>query len=353
MNDVRTVDELERTLKSAEPEALAPSRLTEIRTRGLRRRRGRKVAVVSGAAAAVITVSLGVSAITTAVDGDRTPDRPRDAGAAGAPDGTREMSTLARRALDEIDGAVQVSSWQVAVPEPAGAERVLGPGYRIDPRLVASGPFDGGGARTYTGVTQFAGGSFPEWLYSGVEAWETEHSTSDARPVGSVELGVLVDIGAAQIACVHIPRGGLSATNGEPDLPAHGPLYDPDQPCQVSVVHQQGDHLTFGRNPAPVDLFRDGEEVQVFQGTTELSEVGTLWVGGAQGTDVASVDLVLEDGRTVHPTIASGTMVPEKTVFWGTVPGVLTEVVTRDADGEVLARHTLQPCPQTPDDCRF
>ncbi len=70
----------------------------------------------------------------------------------------------------------------------------------------------------------------------------------------------------------------------------------------------------------------------------------SLWVGGTDGTDGASVDLELADGSTVEATVASGTLVPGETVFWATVPGELVRAVTRDADGEVLEDHPLRPC---------
>lgn len=349
MNDVRTVAGLERALQDLEPEPLRQTTLVAIRTQGRRRRNVRATAALTGVVAATVIASVGVAAVT---GGDRS--GARDPGPSRQSVSSPEtLSPLARRALAEIPGAVQLSSTQVSVPEPPDAERVFGAGYEIDPRLVASGPFDGGGARDYSGVTLFEGGTFPSWLHDGVVTWENEHSPPGSHLVGSIDTGILVDVAETQVACVHIPHGGLFATNGKPHLPSSGPLYDPDKPCQVSVVHEEGSHLTFGRNPAPVDIFGDGTGVHVFQATTELPQVGTLWVGGAPGTDVASVDLVLADGTTVHPTVASGTMVPGRTVFWATVPGVLSEVVTRDADGDVLGQHTLQPCPQTPEDCRL
>ncbi|HRI98301.1 MAG TPA: DUF3040 domain-containing protein, partial [Nocardioides sp.] len=64
MNDVRTVDQLERALRSGEPELLQPDRLTEIRTRGRRRQRGRLVAVVVGTAAVVVAATVGFAAVT-------------------------------------------------------------------------------------------------------------------------------------------------------------------------------------------------------------------------------------------------------------------------------------------------
>ena len=73
-------------------------------------------------------------------------------------------------------------------------------------------------------------------------------------------------------------------------------------------------------------------------------------MGGTDGTDVASVDLVTTDGTHVEATVASGTLVPEETMFWGTVTGELAEAVTRDADGTVLERHQLAPC-SAPVDC--
>ena len=67
-----------------------------------------------------------------------------------------------------------------------------------------------------------------------------------------------------------------------------------------------------------------------------------MWIGGTYGTDVASVDLVATDGTTVPATVASGTLVPGHTMFWGSVDGDLAMAVTRDAAGDVLERARAQ-----------
>ena len=156
---------------------------------------------------------------------------------------------------------------------------------------------------------------------------------------------MLVDQGEQQIACIYLPLGnaGIAMIDGvvvsqptEPDL---------DRPCMVQIVGRHGTDLVGHWTVADPDFLAEGSGVQLFRDRSSAKgDPVSLWVGGTDGTDVASVDLELADGSTVEATVASGTLVPGETVFWATVPGELVRAVTRDADGEVLEDHPLRPC---------
>ncbi len=349
MNDVRTVAELERTLKTGGPDVLQPDTLAAIRTQGGRRRRARTTGVVAGAAAAAIVASLGVAAVT---GGERTGahDTAPTTQTALSP---ATLTPLARRALAEIPGAVQISSTRVSIPEPPGVTSWAAPAPILD-QFVASGPFDVGGAHAYQGVTMYDDGQFPAWLEKGAKEWDEREGRGDDHPggvIGTVSSGVVVDQGDQQIACIYPPLGnaGTSMVDGvvvsqptEPDL---------DQPCMVTIVRRQGNDILGNWTVAAPDFLAEGSGVQLYRDRSSAKgDPFSLWVGGTDGTDVASVDLELADGDIVEATVASGTLVPGETVFWATVPGELVRAVTRDADGEVIEDHPLRPC-SGPVDC--
>ena len=323
MNDVRTLDQLERALRSAEPETLQPARLSEIRTRGRRRQRGRLAAVAAGTAAVVVAASVGVAAVTGGT-GDRADDGPP---VAHQP--PHELSAIARRALAEIPGAVQVSSWQVVIPLPAGA----GAGQMgldgVPSYDVKAGPVDIG-TRWYTGVTTFGKKDFPAWLHDGVADYE-QHvlGDEDGYPVGSTDIGVIVDGGPLRLAC--------TSSNS--------------RPCSPSMLSGEDGHLVYQWGMGAEGFLQPGADLQLFHtGTYVDGSPATVWIGGTDGTDVATVDLVATDGTTVSAHVEAGTFVPGDTMFWGTVDGPLAKAVTRDADGDVLEEHEVTPC-DSPVDC--
>lgn len=324
MNDVRTVDQLELALKTAEPEPLQPARLSEIRTRGRRRQRGRLAAVAAGTAAAVVAASVGVAALTGGL-GDRAEDAPPV-----AHEPPRELSVLAKRVLAEIPGAQQVSGWQVVVPVPVGAKDSY-PDQRVATDRVAAGPFDVG-ARNYTGVTAFRPSDFPAWLFDGVSDYE-QHVTGTPREhsVGSTDMGILVDSGQLRLACVETKGAG--------------------DDCYPAMLSGADGDLAYRWGMGTEDFLQDGSDLELFHTSTYTSGAPqTVWIGGADGTDVASVDLVTTDGETVSAHVEAGTFVPGETMFWGTVDGELAKAVTRDADGDVLEEHEVKPC-SDPVDC--
>jgi hypothetical protein len=324
VNDVRTVVELERSLEDTEPEQLRPAILSGIRREGRRRRRVRLALTAGGCAAAVVVASMSV----TRLAGDAA-QVAHDPAPAATPRQPRQMDPLVRRALAEIPGAVQVSDWQVVLPEPAGADLGL-PSDVVPPDHVSAGPVDVG-ARSYVGVTGFPRADFPAWLYDGVADYE-QHVTGTPKEhqVGSVDIGVLVDTGDLELACIR----PLSQWGG-----------DEDAPCRPAMLSEQGGQLTYAWGMGTDDFLQEGEDLELFHSATYGDgSAKSVWVGGTYGTDVASVDLVTTDGATVAATVAPGTLVPDDTMFWGTVDGELAMAITRDASGKVLEKHVLEPC---------
>jgi hypothetical protein len=322
VNDVRTVAELERTLRTADPESLQPAGLADIRARGRRRRQGRMAAVAAGTAAAVVVVAVGFTASSGGAG-----ERADDVQVAQQPH--TQLSPLARRALAEIPGAVQVSSWQVVIPLPAGAGADELGVDGVPKYDVKSGPVDIG-TRWYTGVTTFRPKDFPAWLYDGVADYE-QHVLGDAHsyPVGSTDVGVIVDAGPLRLACTSAER----------------------HPCAPAMLSGDDADLVYQWGMGTDDFLLPGSDLELFHTPTYTTGApGTVWIGGADGTDVASVDLVTTDGRTVPAHVEAGSLVPGDTMFWGTVDGDLAMAVTRDADGNVLERHVLTPC-DSPTDC--
>lgn len=333
MNDVRTVAELERTLKTSGPELLQPARLHEIRTQGRRRRRTGLALIIAGTAAVVVTASLGVAALTGV-----GPDRADDAQSVSQKP-PKEMSALAKRALAEIPGAVQVSGWQVLLPTPVGAQTGVPVDQPVPESLIDAGPIDIG-TRHYIGVTAFRRGAFPAWLYDGISDYEKHvlGSEEEGYPVGSTDIGVVVDGGPMRLACMRpLPEWGGDRTGADGCFPA--------------MLSGADGHLLYAWGMGTDDFLHEGKELELFS-TDAFGDgsAGTVWIGGTYGTDVASVDLVATDGTMVPATVASGTLVPGDTMFWGSVDGDLAMAVTRDADGHVLEEHDVKPC-SDPVDC--
>ena len=328
MNETRTIEQLERDLHRDSEERLAGPVLTDIRSRGRARRRRRFAAYAGGAAAGIVAAGLLVGLVTD--DGTDARDR--------APLATRptptELSPLAKRVLREIPGAVQVSRWQVVIPGPDAAHDFGN--QKVPADLIDAGPVDIGTAH-YVGVTSYRPKAFPAWLYEGVQDVEqNELGDENGYPVGSTEVGIIVDAGPLDLACMRpLPDWGGDASDA----------------CSPAMLGEVDGARTYAWGMGTDDFLQSGEDLELF--STEDYGTGrerTVWVGGTDGTDVATVTLVTTDGTKVAATVASGTLVPGETMFWGTVDGDLAVAVTRDADGEVLERHELKPC-SDPVDC--
>lgn len=319
MNDM-SIQELETELRSETVEVLDPGTLAAIRREGGRRRARTRTLTVLGSAAVVAVAGLAIG-----WGGSGTDDHSRDPSVAVA-EQPRVLSPLAHRALAEIPGTVQVSEWQVVLPTPAAPSQY----FHDDPaEEVVGEPIDLG-ARTYQGVTMYPKRAWPEWLYLGVASWEqTQGDDETGYPVGSTDNGILVDAGAAYLACVSWEGA----------------------PCGPSLMTRTADgqlHRNWGMGTD--DFLKPGSDMEVF--LTEDYSTGapaTLAFAGLPGTDVARVELVTTTGAVVAGHVTT-TLVEGASMMWGTVPGELAKVVAYDAEGVVIEDHPLEPC-DTPVEC--
>ena len=99
------------------------------------------------------------------------------------------------------------------------------------------------------------------------------------------------------------------------------------------------------------DFLQSGKDLELFRPTTYIGgSPRTVWIGGTDGTDVASVDLVTTDGDHVSATVAAGTLCPRDRSSGPPSTASSPRRVTRDADGNVIEEHELKPC-SDPVDC--
>ena len=318
----RTVPELERELRQAEPDRLTAVQLASVRARGRRRRRARLATYAGGAAAVALAAAVVGGQLTGSGGGHAD-----DPGLTAAQ--PKELTPLAERALAEIPGAVQVSDWQVVIPVPAGAKEDVGLHQSVPADHVEAGPVDIG-TRAYEGVTAFKPTTFPAWLHDGVSDWEHAAGEDNSYPVGSMDMGIIVDTGPEGLACLApLPEWGAEQGTG----------------CSPAMLGGPAGDLVYDWGMGTDDFLQQGEDLELFSTPTYVNgSARTVWIGGTYGTDVASVDLVTTDGTTVPATVAAGTLVPGNTMFWGTVDGELAQAVTRDAEGKVLEKHEVKPC---------
>lgn len=336
MNDMRSTDDLERELRGADRHLAGGPDLDLIRRHGRRRRQAR-TALVAGGGLLATAVLAGVGVSLAGLGGD-------DDGREGAPASVTlqenkvptTMHPLAARALREIPGAVQVSPTQVVIPGPGVAEEfeeAIGEGER--PPLVGTPvPLPG---HVYAGITLFPAGSFPDWLHEGVDAFEeTELAQEDgSRPVGSTDIGILVDVGVGQLGCTvwH---------SSEPHANAS---------CSPAVMHQLKDKRYLNWSMGTDSFLTPTAPMEVF--LSEDYSTGrrtTLAIAGIDGTDVARVEFVPTSGAPVAGTVQSGTITQGDSFFYANVPGTLWKVVAYAADGTVIEDHPLSDC-DDPVDC--
>ena len=313
----RTIEQLERELHDGEGTPLGRPDLAAIREAGLRRRRLSALGAATGVVVATVVLGLVVSSLTGAGS-----DRAREPEPAGHP---HQLSELAQRALDEVPGATQVSDWQVVLPAPDGALRDWG---LDDPVRLAGAPVDTG-AHHYSGVTAYRRADFPHWLYDGIQHIEqTDLAGEDGSyPVGSTDLGILVDDGPAYLGCV-----GTAAR------------------CGPALLTRAGDWV-YEWGMGTDDFLKPGSSMEVFLSDDySTGAPGQLVLAGLPGTDVARVELVTVDGTRTEGHVESGTVVPDQTMMWGTVTGDLAAVIAYDAGGDVIEDHELKPCTD-PVDC--
>lgn len=321
MNDL----DLARRLAAPHHELGGRPDLAAIRRRGTRRRRGRLASVVAGSALAVAAVT----GVGLGLGGPGSDGAGRQATVYAPPTAPRELSPLAKRVLAQVPGAEQVSPGQVVIPGP-------GTGQQYDQKVPAdelAKPPVPLGAHTYVGVTAYAPKQFPAWLYDEVQRIEQEElgSKKEGYPVGSTEMGILVDSGRAELACL-----ARRSSGGEPM---------PGSSCYPALVSTVGGSSYLRWSMGTDDFLEPGKEMELF--TSEDYSSGspsTVWIGGLDGTDVERVVLDLADGSTMDAEVLAGTLVPGDTMFWADVPGELTHVTAYDAQGGVVDDHTITSC---------
>lgn len=317
----RTIQDLERVLSTPSPELLGGPDLAAIHRSGSRRRRGRRAAIaaVTGLSVAAV-VGLGVGASRLAAE-----PRPQAPVASDTTPTPTELSPLAKRVLREIPGAVQVSDWQVVIPGPGTA-----PDWdeKIEPDRIVAGTSTVGSA--YLGVTAFDRGDFPKWLYDEVQRIEEEEfGDENGYPVGSTEMGVLVESGEAELGCVGDSRAKCAIT--------------------MLTALDSGHYLQWSMGTE--DFLDPGADMEVFLDEDYSRGVpATIAIAGIDGTDVARAVFVNTAGETAEGVVEAGTWSEGDSIFWANIPGELATVIAYDAAGNVIEDHPLRPC-DSPVDC--
>ena len=300
------------------PHRLHDDELEAVRRSGRRQRRTRRALV---AVTALITVAtVGGVALLTPLGGRGGDDEGRDAASAAPRSRADGLTPLQEQVLREVPGAERLSSWQVGLPEPAGARSALGgsleqEGLRLR-RLVEVG------VPAYSGVHAYRPVGFPTWLYEG-----TQQQDRVAEEEGGAGSGILVRAGTLDLGCVVFPQ---SRTPG----------------CTPAVL-QRGtdDRLRYLYGFGTDDFLAPGAGMEVFAGNSESEDAPTLVVAGIDGDDVERVEFVTTSGDVVQGGVTHDlTVEGEDSIMWGWVPGATAEVVAYDADGRVLARHELRAC---------
>lgn len=323
MNDL----DLQQRLSTPRAEQLGHPDLAAIRRQGTRRRRGRISAMVAGSALAVA----GVTGVGVGLAGSSDPrsDDDRQTTVYTPPDAPEELSELAQRVLREVPGAVQVSKGQVVIPGPGGGQQH---DQKVGADSFAAGPIDLA-AHTYSGVTAYGPRHFPAWLYDEVQRIEQEElgSEEEGYPVGSTEMGILVESGDAQLVCMRRSLGGNE------DMPG--------DTCHPALVSSVGGQTYYRWGMGTDDFLEPGQEMELFTSDDYSSGApSTVWIGGLDGTDVTRVVLDLADGTTMEAEVLAGTLVPGDTMFFANVPGELLKVTAYDSDGVVVDDHAIESC---------
>ena len=312
-----SVAELERSLQGTDPAGPGPD-LAAIRSRGVARRRRRALAGGTAAVAAVVVLGM----VTGGLRGYDTANERHGAPPASEP---HHLSGLAARALGEVPGARRVSSWQVVLPAPD--EEVWFPAWVKDGQL--QGTPIATGAHHYTGVTSYQASAWPTWLYQGVAAIEQDMGDDNGHPVGSTDMGILVDTGEAYLGCV-----GHAAES-----------------CGPAYLTRSDRGWSYEWGMGTDDFLQPGSDMEVFLTDDYASgSPGKLVYAGLPGTDVARAELVTTSGERLEAHVEAGTLVAGSTMIWGRVRGELAAVIAYDASGGVIEDHPLTAC-SSPVDC--
>jgi hypothetical protein len=312
-----SVAELERSLQGNDAVGPGPD-LAAIRSRGVARRRRRALAGGTAAVAAVVVLGM----VTGGLRGYDTAHERNGEPPVSEP---HHLSALAARALAQVPGARQVSDWQVVLPAPD--DHVMWPS-RVNDDDVQGAPIPTG-AHHYTGVTSYRQGAWPAWLYQGVAAIEEDLGDDNGHPVGSTDMGILVDTGEAYLGCV-----GHAAES-----------------CAPAYLTRSDRGWTYEWGMGTDDFLKPGSDMEVFLSDDYASgSLEKLVYAGLPGTDVARAELVTTSGERLEGHVEAGTLVAGSTMVWGRVPGDLAAVIAYDASGDVIEDHRLKAC-SSPVDC--
>ena len=322
-----SISDLERTLAGpTAPDLLGTPDLDRIHRLGTRRRRTRSAVLALATVTAVAAATgLGYGVGTFRAGGETGRDVPP---AAQSPDpAPQELSPLAKRVLREVPGATQVSAWQVVIPGPDTAPEWDEP---VETDQIAAGPLPLGGLH-YTGVTAYKRSDFPDWLYDGVQRIEQEElGDEEGYPVGSTDMGILVEDGDAELACMGKREGG---------------------PCGPAYLARIGGTLYYQWGMGTDDFLKPGADMEVFLAEDySHGAPGTIAIAGIDGTGVVRADFLTTTGEVVQGTVEAGTFSPGDSIFYANVPGELARVVAYDAGGDVIEDHELKAC-DTPVEC--
>jgi hypothetical protein len=308
MNET-TLERLTEELRGTVGPPLPPEVLARAKRRGARRRRTRTA--VAGLVA-VTVVGGSVALLAPGVTGSGQDDL---RGVAGRPAG---LSPLQERVLREVPGAERLSVWQVAVPEPKGAVDTFPSG---DGDFEVQGPTFATGVTSYTGVTLYERDTFPAWLYDAVLAQEVDAGDENGQPVGSTDMGIAVENGTLELACV-------SFQGAE---------------CHPAVVRADDDGVHYEWGFGSDRFLEPFSRMEVFGGNDAPEDAPSLAVAGLPDDSVAEADFITTTGEVVAGSV-DHTMAPGSSILWAKVPGALARVVAYDAEGDVVEDHALRAC---------
>ena len=308
MNET-TLERFTEELRGIGGPLLRPDLLDDAKRRGARRRRTR-VAVVGLAAATAVGGSLAL--IAPGVTGSG-PDQLR--GVAGRPAG---LSPLQERVLREVPGAERLSVWQVGIPEPAGAVETF---PSDDGSFEVQGPTYATGVTSYTGVTLYEPDAFPAWLYDAVLSWEEDAGDESGQPVGSTGIGIAVENGTLELACVSFQGAD----------------------CEPAVIRAAHGRIHYEWGFGTERFLAPSSGMEVFGGNAAPEDAPALAVAGLPDDSVTRVEFINTAGKSFSGTV-DHTMAPGSSILWAKVSGALARVVAYDAEGDVVEDHTLRSC---------
>ena len=307
-----TLERFAEDLKGDSAARLDPRRLAEAKRRGARRRRTRTALVAVAA-----TIVVGGSA-TLLVPGPDGGSGERDTVARDVAARPTGLSELQKRVLREVPGAERISVWQVAFPEPLGAEdgmEIPGDDFEVQGETFTTG------VPSYTGVTMYDRAAFPGWLYDEVLSIESAAGDENGQPVGSTDMGIAVVNGTLELACVSFQGAD----------------------CVPAVIRNEEGQRHYEWGFGTDDFLDPGTGLEVFAGNAGAEDAPSLAVAGLPDDTVTRVEFVNTAGTIIEGTV-DHTMAPGSSIVWASVPGALARVITYDSSGAVVDDHSLRSC---------